>query len=111
MCNVFDSMMDNELPKLSEFLKQEDIEVRCLQQNCSFFMFPQLQSYPTSYFFYRFQVSLAPFATKWLMTIFCNVLPLETTLRFAAVLQHAPFNTIAATIAPIVFHFVKLISV
>lgn len=49
---VFDSMMDNELPKISEFLKKEGIEL-----------------------------SLAPFATKWLMTIFCNVLPLETTLR------------------------------
>jgi hypothetical protein len=104
-------MMDNELPKLSEFLKQEGIEVRCLQQHCFFFLFAQLQAYPTSNLFQRFQVSLAPFATKWLMTIFCNVLPLETTLRFAAALQHAPFNTIVATIAPIMFHLVKLISV
>jgi hypothetical protein len=36
------------------------------------------------------QLSLAPFATKWLMTIFCNVLPLETTLRFAPLLQFCP---------------------
>jgi hypothetical protein len=65
-------MIDNELPKVAEFLKQDGMEV------CSswFFYNSNLVLFHSS-----FQVSLAPFATKWLMTVFCNVLPLETTLR------------------------------
>lgn len=69
---VLDSLLTHELPRVSDFLKQEGIEV-CM----SVWNVPQ-----RTHGLMVFQVSLAPFATKWLMTIFCNVLPLETTLRF-----------------------------
>jgi hypothetical protein len=72
-------MMDNELPKVSEFLKQEGIEVNHLLLNSQF-------TSPFLCYLLSPQVSLSPFATKWLMTIFCNVLPLETTLRYLCVL-------------------------